>query len=221
MKRKETNINESWKKVLRKMDMGELMLIVHDYESYSPELIALAEDVLTEQYGITEEELDSIISKPDKLIEGETGTRDLLLNVLEKMGCGKSINFDSISFDDDGTCAFSFSCMEESFYASATNDRVFAEIVKYCHDCPLDDKEGITIVKKAINKVNENKIAKMYYSIDKEYNLFYVECCLCFLLIPLIPNIEQYIYSQLIFINRAEQYFDSILESEKGKEEKR
>ena len=215
MKRKETNIDKSWKNVLRKMTKGELLLIVYDYENYSPQFIALAEEVLQQQYGMTEEELDSI-PEPDQLIEGETGSRSLLLEVLERMGCGKGIGFDSDSSEDDGKCDFSFSYMGESFSASATNDRVYVEIEKFCCGFRLDDKEEVAIVKEAINKVNEKCSAKMYYLIDEEYKLLYVECCLSFLLVPLIPNLELYIYYQLKYINKAKQYLTSVLEELKS-----
>ena len=197
------------------MGKGELLLIVYDREDYSPEFTALAEEVLQQQYGMTKEELHSI-PEPDKLIEGEPGTRNLLLTVLERMGCGKGFGFDCDTLEDDGKCDFYFSYMGELFYASAANDRVYAEIYKYCCDFSLENKEEVAIVKEAINKVNEKCSAKMYYTIDEEYNRLYVECWLHFLLIPLIRNLEVYVYYQLKYINWARQCFDSVLEELKS-----
>lgn len=211
MKRKETNIDKSWKNYLLKMEKGELLLIVYDREDYCPEFIALAEEVLQQQYGMTKEELHSI-PEPDKLVEGEPGTRNLFLKVLERMGCGRGVGFDSDTLEDDGKCKFSFSYMGELFYASATNDRTYAEINKYCGGFCLDNKEEIAIVKEAINKVNEKFPVQMFYTIDEEYNCLYVECWSDFLLIPLIRNLELYVYYQLKHINKAKQYFDSVLE---------
>lgn len=107
MKKKIIDFNETWMNVLRKKSKDELMLIMYNWEEYTPNLIALAKRVLKEVHGCTDEELLHI-PEPESLVEGEPGTRNLLLEILSKMGCDKSIFFENDDIEDDGSCPITF-----------------------------------------------------------------------------------------------------------------
>ena len=202
------SINESWIKVLRKMEKDELFLILYEHDDYSPEICTLAKDTLKQKYGVTEEEFLSI-PETDHLIKGDAGSRKLLIEVLERIGC-KKISFDNDDFEDDGSCTFTFSYQGESFYASAYNDNVYVCIEKFCGG--FEDSEEIEKVKEAINQVNDSRCVTMYYLEDESYDTLYVDCRIDFLFIPLIPNLALYLCTQLRTILEAERFFSKILD---------
>lgn len=206
--------NESWRNILRKMAKDELLLILYEHECYLPEFCSLVEEVLRQKYGVTEEELTSI-PQPDNIVDGEVGTRNLFLEVLTKMGCGKSIEFNSDSYEDDGECRFSFSYQDNCFDVSAFNDNIYVWIEKCCGIINGDDKEETERVEKAINQVNGSRSVTMYHKEDERLNCVYVECRVVLLLIPMIPNLTFYIASKLSSLVKAEQLFNSVVASSK------
>ena len=209
MKGKKKSIDEVWMGVLRKMTKEELHLIVYEQEDYTPKLVILAKEVLRQDYGFTEEMLSSI-PEADNLLEGEVGTRKLFLEMLARLGCYKSIDFDNDSFRDDGYSEFSFSYLGENFYANAYDDSVYVSIEKCYGSVLLKDKDKVERIKETINRVNEDSSATMYYTTDDVF--LFVACRTKFLLIPLIPNLDIYLHNQLKSLLDACQLFDQVLE---------
>lgn len=214
MKKKEINIDESWRNVLRKMAKSELILIVYNHKDYAPHLLEMAKDVLKKVHGMTEEEILSI-TDTDYVIEGKMGTRALFLEILRQMGCGQSIDFDNDDYKDDGKCDFSFSYLGKSFYAYAVDERVYVEIDRPCYYVNLEDKEKVERAKNAVNKVNSKCYAGMYYEESEKLNDLVVSCYYVFLFIPLIPNIESYLHHQINIVVKAEQAFLDIINEDK------
>ena len=63
------------------------MLVLYEREKHTAEQVALVEEVLRTRYGLSEEQLHAeslfVLPKPKA-----KGSRDLLIEVLEEMGCG-------------------------------------------------------------------------------------------------------------------------------------
>lgn len=207
MKKKIMDFNETWMNVLRKKSKDELMLIMYNREKYTPNLIALTKRVLKEVHGCTDEVLLHI-PEPDSLVEREPGTRNLLLEILSKMGCDKSIFFENDDIEDDGSCPITFHWDNYLFCGYASNDSVYISIVLLGQSFHLQNKEKVTMIKEAVNRVNEDyDHATLYYEIEERHNDLQVECRSCFLFIPLIPDIFHYFFCQLKFIIEAYQSF--------------
>lgn len=197
MKKEIIDFNETWMNVLRKKSKDELMLVMYDRAAYTPNLIALTKKVLKEVHGCTDEELLHI-PEPDRLVEGEAGARNLLLEMLCRIGCEKSIFFENDDLEDDGTCPISFHWDNHLFYGYASNESAYVSIVLSGQSFKLQNKEKVTMIKEAVNRVNEYyDQATLYYAIDEKYKILQVNCRSSFLFIPLIPDISLYFFSQL------------------------
>lgn len=197
MKKEIIDFNETWMNVLRKKSKDELMLVMYDRAAYTPNLIALTKKVLKEVHGCTDEELLHI-PEPDRLVEGEAGARNLLLDMLCRIGCEKSIFFENDDLEDDGTCPISFHWDNHLFYGYASNESAYVSIVLSGQSFKLQNKEKVTMIKEAVNRVNEYyDQATLYYAIDEKYKILQVNCRSSFLFIPLIPDISLYFFSQL------------------------
>lgn len=214
MEKRKKIINKTWNDVIRRMTKQELQLIVYEPDDYSTELITIAKEVLKEKYDFTEEELLSI-HEPDRFINGDAGARNLLIEVLKNMGC--EVSFENDDEEDDGVCDISFSYMTKLFYAYAYNESAFVTIDYYCNSCKIEDEEEVTRQKEAMNVVNEKKRVNIYYQKDEESGRLYVNCSASFLLIPLVPQLEHYLQSQLKFILNAVKYYNNVLEDLKTK----
>lgn len=209
------NVAESWENALYKMKKDELLSVVDEQDDYSPDLVAIAKEVLKQKYEVTEDDFPAF-SDPDHLIEDAPMTRDLLLDVLREMEC--SIQFENDEDEDDGVCGFFFSYMNTSFNVYVTNDNVYVTVDGYCDSCKLQDEEGVARVKEAINVANEVERAKFYYLKDEESGCLFVNRCFRFLLIPLIPDIKLYLHHQFKSVISAEKYYNNVLEDlKKGK----
>ena len=209
MKGKKKSVDEVWMDVLRKMTKEELYLIVYEQEDYTPKLVILAKEVLRQDYGFTEEMLSSI-PEADNLLEGEVGTRKLFLEMLARLGCYKSIDFDNDSFRDDGYSDFSFTYLGADFFTNVYDDNVYVNIEK--HLCPVfvADVDKVEKFKEAVNIMNDRSSVTMYYNADEVF--LFVSCRIRFLFIPLIPNLDIYLHNQLKSLLDACQLFDQVLE---------
>ena len=128
MKHRKLSIVESWEDVLRTMGMGELMGVVYEQEDYMPEIVTMAKKVLKQKFGLTDEDIQAIPQSDHDIVK-KPMTRDLLIDVLTKLG-GR-VDFESDDYEDDGSCDISFSYMGKSFYANANNDKIFDIRIKY------------------------------------------------------------------------------------------
>ena len=101
MKKENKTLKEMWMAVLdRSMTKEQLLLIAYSHEEYSPEFLELIKETLALKYGITEKELDSLPEK-GRIVNGTIGTRDLLIETLQKM----NIKYE-MSPDDDSRLWF-------------------------------------------------------------------------------------------------------------------
>ena len=116
-------------------------------------------------------------------------TRELLLRLLDVIGCQCVIESNmNIRFDYQG----------ERFYAIAYNNSNTVTICDFWWErCSLYDIDGLAMLKKAVNEVNRAAYVTTYYEIDEEDDTMGVCSDKSILLIPLIPDIEDYLRSAL------------------------
>jgi len=209
MENRKKNIDETWNSVIRSMTKDELRQIVYKHDSYSSKVVTWAKEALKQKYGLTDEDIQSILLPEHHIVENPM-TRDFLIEMLREMGC--DVSFENDDLEDDGICDISFSYMTKTFYANANNESTFVCIDKYCSSCKIEDEEEVARVKEAINIVNDRKRVKMYYLKDEESKRLYISCCDTFQLFPLIPNVELFLHTQLKTILNVEKYYCNILE---------
>lgn len=212
MAKKKKSIDESWRVILCKMTKDELLYVACNKDDYTPGFYTMVMEVLAEKYGITRQYVNSV-SKMENYFEDEKGTRDLFLNVLEDMGCEESIEFENDDDEDDGTCWISFSWQQKYYVAHVFNDSPYMCIEdSYEYFC-IKDKEEMERVKEAINCVNEYyPYIMLYYKADESEKWVDVVCRSFFLFIPMFPNLDLYLISNLKVISKGEQLFKKALE---------
>ena len=120
----------------------------------------------------------------------EINTRELLMRVLDAIGC------QSVVVDDDLSIRFAYK--GETFYVDAyLNGRTITIYDYWWEECSIYDIEAITMVKKAINEVNCATMVSTFYTIDGELDTFGISSRRTILFIPQIPEIEKYLRSAL------------------------
>lgn len=153
-----------------------------------------------------EEEMDSIVNNaPSKSGEEEhlplnnknmdekpkINTRDLCVEVLRKLNC-------EVQFDDEDESIMFFTYQGEHFRIDTWKDCLMICIWDtWWGAVDLEDLDEVSRVRKAINIININSSLTMVYSIDQEHQRFVVHTKRQCLMIPEIPNIENYLASML------------------------
>lgn len=214
MAQKKRSIDETWRVILCKMTKDELLYAACNKDDYTPGLYTMVMEVLAEKYGITRQYVNSV-SNIENYFENEKGTRDLFLDVLEEMGCKKSIDFENDDDnEDDGTCCISFSWQHNYFEANVLDDNPYVFIWTSCGCLYIKDKEEMERVNEAINCVNQHHPYTVLYSLadDDEPEYIEVECRSVFLFIPLFPNLDLYLISYLKIVSKGKQLFKKTLE---------
>ena len=210
MAKKKKSIDESWRVILCKMTKDELLYVACNKDDYTPGLYTMVMEVLAEKYGVTKQYVNSV-SKIENYFEDEKGTRDLFLDVLEEMGCEKSIEFENDDDEDDGNCWIAFSWQQNYYYAKVINDSAYMFVEDSCGSFCIKDKEEEVRIKEAINYVNEYYPFIMLYYVadesDKSNKWMDVVCRSFFLFTPLFPNLDLYLISRLKSITKGEQLF--------------
>lgn len=221
------SIGDSWKNVLCKMKKGELLSIVDEHEDYSTDLVAVAKEVLKEKAIINAEKnynnlLDDLKNgkkRYEKRVEDckmrmmkerrrryrvgmrnavqrdrteITGCRDLLLDTLDRMGF-------AYQTEKDDSIRLEYSI--DTFYAEADNEHPYVTLFYYSwKSIDLEGGEYIDemlAVSKAINNANwENRVVTVF-TIDEEEKTMNVHCKSEFLFIPEIPDLENYLITEL------------------------
>lgn len=216
--------NEYWKQYLGKMPKDDLLYVACNQDDYSPELYAMVMELLWEKYGVTRQYVNSILNI-DQYFEGELGTRDMLLDLIRKMGCRQSIDFlrdDSEAGDwfeekeDDGNCDFGFTWQNNYYYVNALNDRSYVYIDLKCENYYWLNEEKKTRIKETINELNVNyAITTLYYTTDDSLDNISVYCRSSFLFVPLINDLDLYFISHLKFLAKRKQQINDALKEVK------
>ena len=151
------------------------------------------------------QEMDRIANAPNMSVGSEVlplnnnnmeenqnlSTRDLCVEVLRKLNC-------EVQFDEENEYTMFFTYQGENFRIDTWKDCLMIGIWDvWWGTVDLDDLDDICHIRKAINTININSFLTMVYSIDQEGQRFAVHTKRQCLLVPQIPNIENYLAAML------------------------
>ena len=162
-----------------------------------------------------------LMAKDDKNEKGDNndkdsktmGTRDLFLETLTKMGC----QYELAEEEDDNHIDFAY--QGENFIVAASNDNRYIHIWDtHWEHVELYDIDEFSRLKKAINGSNLNNSVTTVYTIDEAGSNVDVHSKSIILFVPQIPDIEDYLRTELNEFFRAHRYVGN--EMEKLREEK-
>ena len=152
-----------------------------------------------------EQEMDRIAKVPNMSVNAEVlplnnnkmeekqniSTRDLCVEILRKLNC-------EVQFDEENEYTMFFTYQGENFRIDTWKDCLMIGIWDtWWGSVDLDDFDDICHIRKAINTININSFLTMVYSIDQEGQRFAVHIKRQCLLVPQIPNIENYLAAML------------------------
>lgn len=152
-----------------------------------------------------DQEMDRIMNVPSKTVSAEVlplnndnmeenqnvSTRGLCVEVLRKLNC-------DVQFDEEDDSIMFFTYQGERFRIDTWKDCLMIRIWDtWWGTIDLDDLDDVSRIRKAINIVNINSFLTMVYSIDQEHQQFAVHTKRQCLLIPQIPNVENYLAAML------------------------
>lgn len=128
-------------------------------------------------------------------------TRDLCAEVLRKLNC-------DVQFDDENEYNMHFSYQGENFSVETWEDGLMITIWDtWWGTVDLDNLDDVSRVRKAINNINVRQGFTLMYSIDEKSQKFAVHTKRQCLLIPQIPQIENYMVAMLTGFFDAQRSF--------------
>ena len=152
-----------------------------------------------------EKEMDSIANAPIMSVNAEVlplnnnnmeenqnlSTRDLCAEVLRKLNC-------DVQFDEENEYNMYFTYQGENFSVDTWENGLMITIWDtWWGTVDLDDLDDVSRVRKAINNINVRQNLTLVYSIDEKGQKFAVHTKRQCLLIPQIPQIENYMAAML------------------------
>lgn len=152
-----------------------------------------------------DQEMDRIMNAPSGTVNAEIlplnnnnmeetqniSTRDLCVEVLRKLNC-------EVQFDEESEYTMFFTYQGENFRIDTWKDCLMIGIWDtWWGSVELDDLDDVCHIRKAINTINIKSFLTMVYSIDEENQRFAVHTKRQCLLVPQIPNIENYLAAML------------------------
>ena len=152
-----------------------------------------------------EKEMDSIANAPIMSVNAEVlplnnnnmeenqnlSTRDLCAEVLRKLNC-------DVQFDEENEYNMYFTYQGENFSVDTWENGLMITIWDtWWGTVDLDDLDDVSRVRKAINNINVRQNLTLMYSIDEKGQKFAVHTKLQCVLIPQIPQIENYMAAML------------------------
>ena len=152
-----------------------------------------------------EKEMDSIANAPNMSVSAEVlplnkndmkenqnlSTRDLCAEVLRKLNC-------DVQFDEENEYNMYFTYQGENFSVDTWENGLMITIWDtWWGTVDLDDLDDVSRVRKAINNINVRQNLTLMYSVDEKGQKFAVHTKRQCLLIPQIPQIENYMAAML------------------------
>ncbi len=152
-----------------------------------------------------EKEMDSIANAPIMSVNAEVlplnnnnmeenqnlSTRDLCAEVLRKLNC-------DVQFDEENEYNMYFTYQGENFSVDTWENGLMITIWDtWWGTVDLDDLDDVSRVRKAINNINVRQNLTLMYSVDEKGQKFTVHTKRQCLLIPQIPQIENYMAAML------------------------
>ena len=152
-----------------------------------------------------DQEMDRIMNAPSGPVSAEVlplnnnnmeenqnlSTRDLCAEVLRKLNC-------DVQFDEENEYNMYFTYQGENFSVDTWENGLMITIWDtWWGTVDLDDLDDVSRVRKAINNINVRQNLTLVYSIDEKGQKFAVHTKRQCLLIPQIPQIENYMAAML------------------------
>lgn len=135
------------------------------------------------------------------VMDMQKGTRDLFMETLTKIGC----QYEIAEEEEDNRIFFAF--QGEHFWADARNDRKYIQIFDPQWEyVELYDIDEFARLKKAINGSNLNNSVTTVYTIDEDGKSVDVHSKSIVYFSPQIPDIENYLRTELAEFFCAHQY---------------
>lgn len=156
----------------------------------------------------------------DNTVEGmseekKIGTRELFMETLTKIGC----QYELADEEDDNRIFFAY--QGEHFFADTTDEGWYVHLWDtHWGQIELYDVEELARLKKAVNEANLNCATITVYTIDDVAKTVNVHCKSTFPFIAQIPNLENYLRSELNDFFRAHQYVGNEMSKLREQEEK-
>lgn len=162
-----------------------------------------------------DQEMDRIMNAPSGTVSAEVlplnnnnmeenqnfSTRDLCAEVLRKLNC-------DVQFDEENEYNMHFSYQGENFSVETWEDGLMITIWDtWWGTVDLDNLDDVSRVRKAINTINVRQGFTLMYSIDEKSKKFAVHTKRQCLLIPQIPQIENYMVAMLTGFFDAQRSF--------------
>lgn len=162
-----------------------------------------------------DQKMDRIMNAPSGTVSAEVlplnnnymeenhklSTRDLCAEVLRKLNC-------DVQFDDENEYNMHFSYQGENFSVETWEDGLMITIWDtWWGTVDLDNLDDVSRVRKAINNINVRQGFTLMYSIDEKSQKFAVHTKRQCLLIPQIPQIENYMVAMLTGFFDAQRSF--------------
>ena len=145
--------------------------------------------------------MNNTFERSKNVMEQTKGTRDLFLETLSKIGC----QYELVEGEEDSDKIY-FAYQGENFTASASNDGWYVHLwdTHWGH-VELYDINEFARLKKTINLSNLNCATMTVYTIDEAGSNVDVHCKSVIPFIPQIPELENYLRSELNDFFRAHQ----------------
>lgn len=158
--------------------------------------------------------MNDTFERSKNIMEQTTGSRDLFLETLSKIGC----QYELAEQEEDDRIFFAY--QGEHFFVDASNERRYIQIwdTHWGH-VELYDVEKFSRLKKAINGSNLNNSVTTVYTIDEDGKNIDVHCKSVILFCAQIPDIEDYLRVELNEFFRAHQYVGNEMTKLREKEE--
>ena len=164
---------------------------------------------------IKELESENNINMENKQIEERKGTRDLFLETLTKIGCQYEIGE-----GEDGDINFGY--QGEYFVVRANNESRYIQIYDtHWGHVELYDIDEFSRLKKAINESNLKNAVTAVYTINEAGSTVDVHCKSVILVTPEIPDIENYLRTELLDYFRVHETVNIEMAKQREKEENR
>lgn len=127
------------------------------------------------------------------LKEEDCKTRDLFLQILEKLNCPCEAG--------DGKCEFDikFKYDDDTLYANVVNGFYDVEIwYPFWYSVDLDDDAALEGLRIAVNAYNVESSTTLFYVINDEGNKAFLHSKVSFPLLPQIPNVEDFVSDKFV-----------------------
>ena len=160
-------------------------------------------------YYPVETETSSINQITDKVMEEKISTRQLVLKAIENIGSEPK-------YDEDGRIQFEYQGI--TFLLEAANDSDFVNLIwPWCYSFSKFDIDEFARVRQVANDINAYGVVSVFYGVTDSDEVG-VHIKKHFLLVPQIPNMEDYMKLMLDSFFRTARTLDLEIEKLKMQE---